>query len=75
MGSSDNYRDGQDYLAEFIKENIQTEVGGRIKKQEVYEHFKEWYKLNIGRNIPKGRELYDYIDKKLVKYNKSKFSL
>ena len=71
MGSSDNYRDGQDYLAEFIKENIQVEEGGKIKKQEVYEHFKEWYKLNIGRNIPKGRELYDYIDKKLVKYNKS----
>jgi len=42
MGSSDQYREGQDYLAEFCKEKIKKAIGGRIKKTELWEAFKQW---------------------------------
>jgi len=76
MGSSGNYRSGQDYLAEFVKDcilpitNDEPKYRGEVTKGEVYEQFKEWYKLQYGQSIPKGRELYDYLDKKFGKYNR-----
>ena len=64
MASSDEYRDSQDYLAEFIKENIEKKPGGRIKKMELLEHFTNWYKSNYGRAVPKGREICSFMNKK-----------
>jgi P4 family phage/plasmid primase-like protien len=68
LGSSDQYREGQDYLAEFAKEKIMKSNGGSIKKSELVEEFKKWYTINYGKNIPKARELYDYMDKRYGKY-------
>ena len=68
MAKSNEYRDGQDYLAEFVKEKIIENAEGKIKKQELYNEFKEWYTLQHGRNIPKGRELYQFMDKKFGRY-------
>ena len=68
MGSSDQYREGQDYLAEFCKEKIQKVQGGKIKKSELWEVFKQWYIINYGRGLPKARELNEYIDKRYGKY-------
>jgi hypothetical protein len=68
LGSSDQYREGQDYLAEFAKEKIIKSNGGSIKKSELVEEFKKWYTINYGKNIPKARELYDYMDKRYGKY-------
>jgi len=64
MSSSDEYRDSQDYLAEFVKENIERKTGGRIKKMELMTHFSDWYRSNYGRGAPKGKEIYNFIDKK-----------
>jgi len=64
MASSDGYRDSQDYLAEFVKENIEVKPGGRVKKMELMTHFSDWYKSNYGRGAPKGREIYNFMDKK-----------
>ena len=68
MGSSDQYREGQDYLAEFCKEKIKKVQGGKIKKTELWEVFKQWYIINYGRNLPKAREIYEFIDKRYGKY-------
>ena len=68
MSKSNEYRNGQDYLAEFVSEKIISAPAGKIKKTEVYNEFKEWYTLQHGRNIPKGKELYDYLNKKFGKY-------
>mgnify|MGYP000846258098 CR=1 FL=1 len=69
MGSSDQYREGQDYLAEFCKEKIKQVNGGKIKKSELWEVFKQWYIINYGRGLPKARELNEFIDKLYGKYN------
>ena len=71
MGSSDNYREGQDYLTEFCKENIKDYPGGGIKKSSLWEHFKTWYVINYGRiGLPKARELTEFMDKKYGRYDK-----
>ena len=65
------YRKSQNYFAEFMAEKIRAATSkDRIKKTEIYEEFKNWYQINYGKNIPKGREIYDQLDKKLGKYNK-----
>ena len=51
MAASEQYREGQDYLAEFVRDKIQKKAGGKIKKTEVYEHFRQWYQTNYGRGI------------------------
>lgn len=67
--SSQKYRLGQDYLAEFARDKIKMQQGGRgIKKTELYETFKQWYVRGHGRDVPKGSELYEYMDKKFGKY-------
>lgn len=69
MASSNQYREGQDYLAEFVKDKIQKKIGSKIKKTELLETFKQWYTTNYGRAIPKGRELYEFMDRRFGKYN------
>ena len=68
MSSSSQYREGQDYLAEFTKEKIRIKEGGIIKKTELLNTFKEWYQGNYGRSVPKGRELYDFMEKRYGRY-------
>lgn len=67
--ASEDYRKSQNYMAEFMGEKIRkgTETS-RIKKTELYEEFKQWYQINYGKNVPKGREIYDQMDKKYGKY-------
>ena len=64
MATSEQYRQDQDYYAGFIKEYIKTETTGSIKELELYETFKEWWKLQYGHGIPKGKQLFDYITNK-----------
>ena len=68
MASSDQYREGQDYLTEFAKEKIQKKQGEKIKKTEMVETFKQWYQTNYGRGVPKARELYEFMDLRFGKY-------
>ena len=67
MASSNNYRDGQDYLTEFVKDRVQKKDGARIKKMELSQEFKIWYTMNIGRNVPKTKEIIEFMDKKFGK--------
>jgi P4 family phage/plasmid primase-like protien len=69
LSSSDQYREGQDYLTEFTKEKVMKSKGGKIKKTELWETFRQWYTINYGRNLPKARELNDFMDKRYGKYN------
>jgi len=71
LTSSDNYRQDQDYLTEFCRENIKAYAGGCVKKATLWEQFKTWYMINYGRvGLPKARELNEYMDKKYGKYDK-----
>jgi len=75
MAKSMNYREGQDYLAEFIKEKIIAKDGCKVKKTELYETFKQWYTMQYGRGVPKGKELYDFMIKRYGKYKAGWFNI
>ena len=68
MASSDQYREGQDYLSEFAKDKIQKKSGEKIKKTELLETFRQWFQVNYGRGMPKGREIYEFMDRRYGKY-------
>ena len=67
LNASNKYRVGQDHIAAFVMENI-VKTGNnkdRIKKQELANHFKYWFTQEQGnKKMPKGEELYMYMDKK-----------
>jgi P4 family phage/plasmid primase-like protien len=65
--ASNKYRNGQDHIAAFVSENIMRtdEPKHRIKKTEIATQFKIWFQESQGaRKMPKGEELYAYMDKK-----------
>lgn len=68
MASSNQYREGQDYITEFVKDKVMRKQGEKIKKSELTQTFKEWYTENYGRNIPKIKELHDYMEKRFGRY-------
>jgi P4 family phage/plasmid primase-like protien len=68
MASSNQYREGQDYLTEFVKDRVVRKQGEKIKKTELAQSFKEWYVENYGRNVPKIKEVNDYMDKRFGRY-------
>jgi P4 family phage/plasmid primase-like protien len=73
MSASNNYRKGQDHIAAFVAENVEKtgDVKNKIKKNEIANAFKFWFQQEQGNNrkIPKGQELYDFMDKKYGQHN------
>jgi hypothetical protein len=67
MSASNKYRKGQDNIAAFVSERIIKTGDSKdtIGKRGLMEDFKLWFSQEqSGRKIPKGQELYDYLDKK-----------
>lgn len=71
LEASNKYRGDQDCISQFIQTNVERFDGGRIKKTELYHQFKDWYNDEYGKNVPKGKELYEYMEKKFGKYTKN----
>jgi P4 family phage/plasmid primase-like protien len=67
LASSENYRNSQDYINEFIRDKIRKVEGHYVKKTEMYESFKVWYIEHYDRNVPRGNEIYEVFDKKYGK--------
>ena len=65
--SSSNYRNTQDYYSEFVSDKVKKSPGDKIKETSLYEVFKNWYQLHHGKNVPKGRELFEYMNKQFGK--------
>jgi P4 family phage/plasmid primase-like protien len=70
LEASNKYRNKQDYISQFIQSHVEKSEGDKIKKTELYETFKRWYNEEYGKNVPKGKELYEYMEKKFGKYTK-----
>lgn len=69
LAASNKYRQGQDHISAFVQEMVRKKDGKKIQKSELYEQFKLWFQQQQGtRKIPKGVELYEYMDKKCGKY-------
>lgn len=66
--SSNKYRQGQDHISAFVADMIGKKDEKVIKKSELYEQFKLWFQEQQGnRKMPKGVELYEYMDNKFGK--------
>ena len=69
LAASNKYRDGQDDFSAFARERIIKIEGDEedetpLKKTPLYRAFKEWYINNVGKNVPKGKELDAFMEKK-----------
>lgn len=69
LSSSNEYREGEDYITEFIKENIYEERDGFISAKTLPEIFKEWWSMNGSGRRPNIKELKDYMNRKYEKEN------
>ena len=64
MSASKQYRDKQDHFSKFVTERLEEDVDGWTQKRDIYEEFKLWYTENEGKDVPKGKELFDFLEKK-----------
>ena len=75
MEASKQYRKGQDHISAFISDKI-TKTGDPkhiIKKKSLLQEFTDWFRQEQGvKKMPKGEELYEYMNKKFGTYNSSK---
>jgi hypothetical protein len=52
-----------DYLEDFRQIYIRPSTSGKIRENELYEVFVEWFKTYHGKQLPKDRDLFVYISK------------
>ena len=65
--ASREYREREDYLAQFASEKLVVSEGTLVKKAQVSEEFKLWYGVNFGGKCPSPKGLHEYIDKRFGK--------
>ena len=73
--ASQNYKATQDHFTAFFKERVVKCQGPNcnycrsnnciMKKRDLLENFKDWYCELYGTKCPKGKDLYDFLDKKI----------
>jgi P4 family phage/plasmid primase-like protien len=63
LAKSNEYRQSQDYISEFIRDRVVREAGGKIKKMELNNEFSIWYLSNYGGRGPSPKDLHEYMDK------------
>jgi P4 family phage/plasmid primase-like protien len=63
MAKSNEYRQSQDYIAEFIQDRVSKDPAGKIKKMELNNEFSMWYAANHGGRGPSPKDLHEYMDK------------
>ena len=74
MNSSNNYRQSQDFIAEFIADRIIMDSNGTITKSELKAEFEMWYQGTYGKGIPNMKDVHSDMDKRFGKFtDKNKF--
>ncbi len=68
--ASKAYQESQDFIAEFIRDKIVVDAGGKIKKTELNSEFTVWYQSTYGKGAPSPKEVHAYMDKKFGKFEK-----
>lgn len=63
MEKSNQYRQSQDYISEFVNERIMKDSNGKIKKIDLNSEFSSWYNENYGGRCPGPKDLHEYMDK------------
>lgn len=63
LSKSNEYRQSQDYISEFVRDTIIRDANGRIKKNDLNNEFSAWYMANYGGRGPPPKDLHEYMDK------------
>jgi P4 family phage/plasmid primase-like protien len=63
MAKSNEYRQSQDYISEFVTDRIIKDEHGKIKKMELNSEFTIWHGANYGGRAPGPKDLHEYMDK------------
>ena len=61
--ASNNYRQSQDEIAEFVAEKIIKCNDGKLTKTELAAEWDAWYRSTYGRGGPSIKEVHEYINK------------
>lgn len=75
LDASKKYRNGQDHISAFVHNKIikTNNTKQYIKKKSLLTEFTDWFKQEQGtRKMPKGEELYEYMNKKFGSPNSTK---
>mgnify|MGYP001211722212 FL=1 len=67
--SSQQYREREDHIAEYITERIIRDDCGRIQKSEINADFSAWFQGTYGRGGPSNKEVHEYLDKRIGKHS------
>jgi hypothetical protein len=68
MAASNEYRQGQDCIAQFIGERMIVYHSGTVTKTEINAEFKNWYESTYGRRGgPSPKEVHAEMDKRKYK--------
>jgi len=67
LKSSNSYREGQDYIAQFVRDRIAKHPRECVLKSALANVFNDWYRLNCGPRIPTPKDVYAYLDRQYGK--------
>ena len=73
MASSEKYKLQQDYFTQFFEERIVQVEGGTIKRKDMLNEFIEWYNELYDGRVPKGKDLYTFMEFKLGKPDRGRY--
>jgi P4 family phage/plasmid primase-like protien len=65
--ASKRYQESQDFIAEFIRDKIEEDPRGKIRKSELNPLFLAWYRESYGFGSPSVKDVHKYLDKKFGK--------
>ena len=63
LAKSNEYRQSQDYIAEFVLDRIERDKSGRIRQNELNNEFSIWYMSNYGGRGPGPKDLHEHMNK------------
>jgi len=68
LQASKHYEEKENFWRQFLNENIAKGTpDDKIRKNEIRNHFNEWYQANYQQRPPKASELYEQLDKNIGK--------
>ena len=74
MAKSNEYRQSQDYISEFVNDRVVRDVIGKIKKMELNNEFSIWHMANYGGKGPSPKDLHEFMDKEFGRQQNSTWS-
>lgn len=72
IASSQQYKQKQDHFMTFFNERIVEDSNGVVKRLNALHEFQDWYGELYGSRCPQGRELYDYLTKRMGAIDRNK---